>query len=282
MGAWGPGLHSSDAAADLRSALSAVCRLPLAGKDIVDLLVGLEPAASDPTDEDHTTFWLVLADGLQRRGIASPAQERALAIIADGSDLRMHEELGMEPADLRARTRVLADVERRLRAPLPDKARKTLSKPQPLLLAPGEVHVFPVDSRGNCPNPYYARPDEAGFEQAGWGSCLVLAADHALGYLAWYQIAPCLEPSGRRPTLAEALDSIDPTVNGTATMSRSHKARMGLEVVGTIAPPAVAAPEQSRIVQTVAADISASNLLSRWFTRGTVQPIVDLREAGDG
>lgn len=81
--------------------LSAVCRLPIDGAEIVHLLCELEPVA--PDDEGYTTFWLVLADQLQRRGISSDARARALAIIDDGSDLAMQAELGMSDPDLRKR-----------------------------------------------------------------------------------------------------------------------------------------------------------------------------------
>ncbi len=94
MGAWGPGLYSNDFALDLRATLSAVCRLPVDGHEIVKLMGDLEPVSMVPDDEDHATFWLVVADQLQRRGISSEAQARAMVIIDDNSNHVMLEELG--------------------------------------------------------------------------------------------------------------------------------------------------------------------------------------------
>ena len=71
MGAFGPGLYSDDFAADLRTTVSTVFRLPLSRPELVATLEALEPAAAMPEDEDYTTFWLVVADQLHRRGIRS-------------------------------------------------------------------------------------------------------------------------------------------------------------------------------------------------------------------
>ena len=72
MGVWGSSLYSDDFAMDLRSAISAVSRLPYDGDKLVDLLCESEPsAANNPEDEDYSTFWLVVADQFTKRGIAS-------------------------------------------------------------------------------------------------------------------------------------------------------------------------------------------------------------------
>jgi hypothetical protein len=70
MGVWNTGLYSSDFALDLRSAISAVIRLPLDADQLVQALSELEPTASQSMDdEDHTSFWLVLADQFAKRGM---------------------------------------------------------------------------------------------------------------------------------------------------------------------------------------------------------------------
>ena len=187
MGAWGPGLYSDDYALDLRATLAAVCRLPIDGPEIVKLLCDLEPASLSPEDEDYATFWLVVADQLHRRGIPSRAEERALAIIDDDSNLKMLEELGMSPADLKKRRRNLGRHREALTTPAPDKQRKTLKNPQALVVEQGQVYTFPVDSRGNCVNPYFTDATRPGFVPKGWGAFLVANTGHALGYLAWYR-----------------------------------------------------------------------------------------------
>jgi hypothetical protein len=59
MGAWRTGLYSADFAAHLRSAVAAVARLPFDGERLVEFLCETEPgAAREPSDPDHTVFWL--------------------------------------------------------------------------------------------------------------------------------------------------------------------------------------------------------------------------------
>jgi hypothetical protein len=72
MGTWGVGLYAGDFAMDLRSTISAVARLPVDSDNLIEILCESEPtAASNPDDEDHTTFWLVIADQFAKRGIVS-------------------------------------------------------------------------------------------------------------------------------------------------------------------------------------------------------------------
>ena len=83
MGVWGTGLYSGDFAKDLSSAARAVSQLPFDGERLAELLCSVEPgAANNSSDEDHTTFWLVVADQFAKRGIACErVRKRALAII---------------------------------------------------------------------------------------------------------------------------------------------------------------------------------------------------------
>ncbi len=157
MGVWGTSLYSGDFAMDLRATIGAVARLPFDGGELLALLREREPAAVAPGDEDHTTFWLVVADQLARRGIDCPeARARALAIIDGGEDISMLERLGMGAGDLRKRGRMLAELRTRLAAgPVAGKSRRVLKKPQPLLLDVGDVLVYPT-CEGQCVNPYFA------------------------------------------------------------------------------------------------------------------------------
>lgn len=264
VGAWGAGLYANDTALDLKATVTAVCRLPRSGDEVVDLLLEMHPEAAEPDDEDRTTFWLVVADLLQKKGIESRARAEALAIIADGSDLAMLEALDMSPADLRKRSKVLATLAERLADPPAPKARKTLDAPQPLLLAPGEVYAYPIDDRTSCCNPYFSKAQREQFLPVGWGSCLVVGAGHALDFLAWYQLAPDLHPGRTRPTLAEAVDAIDPATNGAGTLSRAHRDRIALDLLGAVDPPLVDPPAPRRILTVVASDISVASLLSFW------------------
>jgi hypothetical protein len=103
VGVWGTGLYSGDFAMDLRGTIRAVSRLPLAPDRLTEILSQSQPGpANDPANEDHTTFWLVLADQFSKRGIDSArARNTALAIIDDGTDLTTREGLGATAADTR-------------------------------------------------------------------------------------------------------------------------------------------------------------------------------------
>src|SRR5436305_12434095 len=144
MGAWGAGLYSSDMAADMRAVIKSALRLPFDEDRIVDILSDSERrAAADPGSEDHTTFWLVLADQFEKRGVAhAPTREKAIAIIDRGDDLSMMEKRGMKPADLRKRGAKLAELRARLAAaPAAAKPRATIEAPQPYILELGVLYA---------------------------------------------------------------------------------------------------------------------------------------------
>src|SRR5262245_41081069 len=109
MGVWGTALYSGDFAMDLRATISAVVQLPFDTDRLVDILCETEPAAANnPADEDHTTFWLVLADQFAKRGITSNrTREKALEIIGADEDLAVLTKLGMKAADIRKRRKIL-------------------------------------------------------------------------------------------------------------------------------------------------------------------------------
>lgn len=272
MSTWGPGLYSDDFALDLKAAISVVTRLPHDAPEIVRLLADLNPVARQQKDEDYATFWLVLADQLQRKGIESDGRSIALEIIEDRTNLTVLEDLGMESSDLHKRSKMLDQLAERLANPPKPKQRRTLKKPQPLLAHPGEIYIFPVDSRANVYNPYLTNPDESRFVPAGWSSCLIVDAGHALEYLAWYQIAPSLEQWAEQPDLAEAARPIDPAMNSVGTTSKNHLTRMQLKLAGAIDPPNAAPPDPGLVLSVVASDISASNALCRWLPEGSVPP----------
>src|SRR6185295_17387196 len=98
MGVWGTALYSGDFAMDLRATISAVARLPFDPDRLVEILCETESsAANNPSDEEHTTFWLVVADQFAKRGIVSNlAHEKALDIISANADLDALTRLGMK------------------------------------------------------------------------------------------------------------------------------------------------------------------------------------------
>src|SRR6266849_8472881 len=144
MGIFGPSLYSGDFAMDLRTSISAVIRLPFEPEELVQILSRSNPSASeDQTNEEHTTFWLVVADQFAKRGIFSDrVREKALAIIDSGEDIATLQKLGMGAADVRKRQKALGDLRARILAgPTINKPRNVLRKPQPLLMVIGDVLI---------------------------------------------------------------------------------------------------------------------------------------------
>jgi hypothetical protein len=147
MGVFGTGLYSGDFAMDLRSAISAVARLPYDTDKLTDILCESEPTvANNPNDEDHNTFWLVIADQFAKRGIVCDrVRDKALAMIDSGADVTMLEKRGMNPSDLKKRQKMLKEVRERIAAPAADgRPRPVLKKPQVLLMELGDVLVYPT------------------------------------------------------------------------------------------------------------------------------------------
>src|SRR5947207_8230293 len=178
MGAWGTGLYSSDMAADMRATVKSVLRLPFDEDRIVDILRDCERrAAHDADNEDHTAFWLVLADQFEKRGVAhAPTREKAMAVIDRGDDLMMMERRGMKQADLRKRGAKLAELRARLAAaPRLSKPRSTIKAPEPYLLEIGVLYACPV-AGSSCINPFFGKKDFERFPWApdGWRQFVIL------------------------------------------------------------------------------------------------------------
>jgi hypothetical protein len=112
MGVWGPGLYAGDMAEDLRLTIKAVARLPFDPERLVEILCDLEPdAAKNSAHDDHTIFWLVVADQFTKYGIGSDkAREKALQILEDGSDINIMRELGMGKGELDPLTRIVTQI----------------------------------------------------------------------------------------------------------------------------------------------------------------------------
>ena len=207
MGAWGAGLYSSDMAADMRAVIKSALRLPFEEDRIVEVLSDCErQAAADPNNEDHSTFWLVLADQFEKRGVAhAPTREKAIAIIERGDDLFMMEKRGMKQADLRKRGAKLAELRARLAAaPGRSKPRATIKEPQPYVLDVGVLYACPV--KGSAVSLYPGRKNRDGspWIPDGWRQFVILNRGRAFDYLAWYHPLVCKKPVAEKPRLADA------------------------------------------------------------------------------
>jgi hypothetical protein len=239
MGAWGAGLYSSDMALDLRSAVAAVARLPFEENRLVEILCGLEPgAANQPDDEDHTVFWLVLADQFLKRGIVSPGlQEKALVIIDTGADLAMLEKLGMKPADLRKRGKTLGELRARIAsAPTTSKPRSVIKEPQPYVMEIGGLYAYPTLG-GDPINPYMSPKyfDRAAWRPDGFGLMLIIDRGRAFDYLTWYQSLVAAMAVPAKPDISALSPETYWTLELPGSCSAAHFKKMEMEQIGTLA-----------------------------------------------
>jgi hypothetical protein len=238
MGAWGTGLYSSDMALDMRATIKSVLRLPFDEDRIVDILRdGERHAADDPNDEDHTTFWLVLADQFEKRGVAhAPTREKAIGIIDRGDDLAMMEKRGMKLSDLRKRGAKLAELRARLAAaPRPSKPRATIKAPQPYVLEIGVLYACPVHG-SSCLTPhlrdnYYA---DSPWIPDGWRQFVILDRGREFDYLVWYQPMVCKKPVKQKPQLSEAGADLWWELDTPKTCPQRYVDCMQIEAIGRL------------------------------------------------
>ena len=244
MGVWGGGLYSGDFAQDLRGTIRAVARLPFDNDRLVDVLCETEPtAANNPDDEDHTTFWLVVADQFSKRGIACDrVREKALAIIDGGSDLTMLAKLGMDSPGLKKRRQMLDELRLRLAAPVGARRGSVLKKPQAYLMDAGDVLVYPTCG-GRCINPYFASKDQQTYwgdkcampwKQDGFGALVIVDRGRAFDFLSWYRPLKISMAMVQKPTVAELCGELLWKLPLAGTCSAVHFKRMELEKIGTL------------------------------------------------
>ncbi len=270
MGVWGASLYSGDFAMDLRVMTRAVARLPFDGDRLAELVCSVEPrAANEPEDEDHTSFWLVLADQFVKHGIqCERVLRKALEIIDGGSDLAMLSKLGMDAAGLRKRQAMLTGLRQTLtEAAAPPKPRRVLQKPQTLLMQVGDVVVYPTSAGKNI-NPYFS-PGKwmaTSWRQDGWGAAVIVECGRAFEFLAWYAPLTMAVPLPEKPGIAEVRAAPGWVLRKPGTCTPAHFKRMGLEKIGT-APVDVEKldrlfPRRSRGLVEAANDISIAGQLS--------------------
>lgn len=246
MGMWGPGLYSSDLALDLKGEIKAILKAPLAPEAITEAMRAAFPAADDPKDEEHTTFWLVLADQLHLAGIADgEAHARARQIIATGADLAVMGALAMAPADLRKRRTMLSALPAKWARPVKSD-RKVLSAPQPHAFAEGTCVAYLLMG-GMAINPYYRSPEQMQppFVADGWGAFVVLRTWHVHGVLAMVLIGSLAVPRDAQPDLAccraarfrvfkGAFERHHAALIGIGTLPPMHAKRMRMVPVGSL------------------------------------------------
>lgn len=240
MGSWGAGLYSNDIALDLKSAVAAIVKLPFESEQLIKMLAEAFPEeAGRETNEEYTTFWLVLADQFHKRGIDCPdVFSRSLKIIDSHSDLQMQESLGMDAKELKKREKYLQKLRSKLCQPVIEKPRKTLKKPQPLLMKQGDVILFPVSSDGKSINSYYTESEfqKLNWNQSNWGAAVIVDCGHVFEYLAYYcpiiQMR-CLEDN-RKPTLDMLEGAVGWRLAPAVTCNKIHFRRMKIDILANI------------------------------------------------
>ena len=242
MGAWGVGLYSSDFAMDLRSCVKAVARLPFEPDRLLDAICSTEPAASANTrDEDHTVFWLTVADQFAKRGIHCPrARDMALGIVADGADLAAMAALGMDEKSLARRRAMLDDLHSRIVAPVAVKPRAVLKKPQQFLLEVGEVLIYPVSQSVTYfepINPFTVGkvwPSVTSWKQAGWGAFAIVERGLLFDFIAWYRPVVVNRLLTGEPTMAKLSAPRPWILRQSGTLTARCRENLQLKAVGRI------------------------------------------------
>jgi hypothetical protein len=241
MGTWGTGLYASDFAADLRTTIRAVLRLPFEPDRLAEIVAATEPtAAANAADEDHSNFWLVLADQFARHGVRSDqVVEKTLEIIDSGRDLDMQAQLGQSASGLEKRRRVLADLRERIVASPAAGARKVLKAPQPFVMDVGDALIYPTCG-GQCRNPYVAHLERLKiygpnggqvWTPDGWGALVIVTRGHTFGFFAWYRPVVVRRGWDHAPDLG-MLRQGEWRLESPGTCSTTHFRRMGLEKAG--------------------------------------------------
>jgi len=237
VGVWGSGLYAGDLAADLRAAVGAVSRLPFDGDRLAEILSGIEPsAAKNSSDEDHTTFWLILADQFAKRGISSAVvRDKALEIIDTGADLVLLAKLGMKPADLKNRQAILTDLRSRIAAPLTEKRRPVLKKPQSFVMDAGDVFIYPT-SKGHCINSYFPTKERIipKWTQDGWSAAVIVETGRAFDFLTWYRPLTVESAFTSTPGIQELRAASPWLLRSPGTCSPIHFKRLELKKLASL------------------------------------------------
>lgn len=237
MGAWGAGLYSNDFAEEFLAPIKAVTRLPFEPARLLEILrENSDSIADDPRDEDHTTFWLIVADQFHKRGIDLPAlYDKAVGIIDDRRDLQMLASLGMSESDLRKREKKLAVLRENITATVPEKKRPVLAKPQPYLMDTGDLLSYPMSKDGYPVNPYMAADTDWSCDK--WGAVLIVECSRAFGYFAWYRPLILASPSSAsKPPEPSALQGKNRKwcLGIPGTCSPTHFRRMRLQKLANL------------------------------------------------
>lgn len=238
MGSWGMGLYQDDAAADLRSSIALLSKLPETGDRILDIILESHDGRTDLTSDGGPTFWLVLADQFERRGIqCAKVFEQAVAAIETGADLRDLQARGAGASDLKKRARILHTLAERFLKPRPVVPRPNAAKLPPSVVEAGEVYRFPTMG-DKAFNPWLPDWDRGRFKPDGWGALLVFAHGRVFNWFPWCAASSLTVDPTQPPSLADAVQArfISKKQGGGYFLPRrTHAKKMALELLGRVA-----------------------------------------------
>ena len=239
MGAWGAGIYQNDYAADLKSTISLVVKIPGENLDLLNVLKEMHPESEDSKDEEWTTFWLVAADQFEKRGIlCDEIIAQANNIITSGEDLRRLQDLDMSQGELNKRAKLLEALLNRLKSPSPLKDRNIPKNPPSFCFEVGDVYAFQTQN-GVAVNAWFSSWEEAGFKPNGWGALIVVDRGRAFDWLPWVAIASTTVDYRVMPTIEDVKSSslmLHLQTRGAAKCvpKKSHIKRMKMVYLGNL------------------------------------------------
>jgi hypothetical protein len=148
----------------------------------------------------------------------------------------MHAKLGMSPAYLKKRQKMLAAVQARLIVAAADseKPRMVLKRPQPFLMEVGDCLVYPTSGR-ECINSYYASKEKIpGWKHDGWGAMVLVDRGRAFDFLTWYTPLIISASTPEKPAFATLRSVTSWVLKSPGTCSPVHFKRLELERMGTL------------------------------------------------
>jgi hypothetical protein len=243
MGRWGAGLYADDKAADLRQSIALIAIIPAPGDRLLEILLRQAGRTPELTDSDGCTFWLVIADQFERRGIrCDTVLERALAAI---DRARHHGEIGKSTLD---------QLAKRLRSPRPERTRPRSPKRPEHVVGVGDVYAF--RTMAGLPFGTYIRSaadlNRRNFVPDGWGVIVIVDLGRAFEWIPWCAVASvAVDPS--EPPVLDAVTSGEllyhaQTHGATRCIpKRSELKDVGFQLLGTLSLDPIRA-------QTVVAD----------------------------
>lgn len=243
MGSWGVGLYQDDDALDLKGMIALLAKLPASGDRLLEIILENRRDGVRLRDDGGPTFWLVVADQFERRGIACKmAFQQALKAIDTGADLRDLKNRDGTPRDLEKRAAKLKDLRPRLRSPRPARPRPTGTRPPPFCVEVGDVYRFPT-SQGDAINPWSPRgkaPLRAYggvFERDGWGAMLIYAKQRVFDWFPLCAASSLTVNPKRAPTLDDVRKArfISAIQSGSYILPRpTHLKKMRAELLGRL------------------------------------------------